>query len=365
MTRDQNLEDRLKSQALELGFSLSGIAPATEADGFSRYQAWLDRGYAGTMNYLHRQKPARRHPAAILESARSVVMLGMEYWDGGRRKGEGGENSSESAFPLPPSALGRVAAYAAGPDYHHFIWDRLNILAEWLQAEAPGCEALGVTDTAPLLERDFARRAGLGWIGKNTMLIHPRRGSYFFLAALLTDLELVPDQPFSDSHCGTCTACLDACPTRAFPEPFVLDATKCISYLTIELRSTIPEELREPMGDWLFGCDVCQDVCPWNRKPSPGPIAFPHDPTLEWFDPVELLEMDADAFRKRFKPTSLWRSRRAGLLRNAAIVLGNIGDERALPALEKALNESEEVIREAAEWAIGRIRQRTSSLKWG
>jgi epoxyqueuosine reductase len=355
---------RLKDRARELGFTLSGIAPATEADGFSHYEEWLARGYAGAMDYLHRQAPARRHPASILESVRSVVMLGMEYQSGVRRQETGDGKAEAPNSPLSPNSSlltsGRVAAYAAGPDYHPFIWDRLNILADWLMTAAPGCTAVGVTDTAPLLERDFARRAGLGWVGKNTLLLNRQRGSFFFLAALLTDLELTPDEPFANSHCGTCTACLDACPTSAFPEPFVLDATKCISYLTIELRGPIPNELREPMGDWLFGCDICQDVCPWNRKPPLGPAAFPHDPPVEWLDPVELLEMDADTFRARFKKTSLWRTRRAGLLRNAAIVLGNIGDDRALPALEKAKNDPADVVRDAAAWAIERIRQRAS-----
>ncbi len=351
-----SLEVRLKAEALRLGFSLSGIAPASEADGFAHFQDWLARGYAGEMEYLHRIAEKRRHPSGVLQTVRSVVMLGMEYHEGGRRKAEGGEaeNGSEAnSF----SALGRLAAYAQGPDYHRFIWDRINSLAEWLQAEAPGCQTKAVADTAPLLERDFARRAGLGWVGKNTMLINPRRGSYFFLAAVLTDLELKPAEPFATSHCGTCTACLDACPTDAFAQPFVLDATKCISYLTIELRSSIPDELRSQVGNWLYGCDVCQEVCPWNRKPSPGPVAFPHDPDMEWLDPVELLGLDATAFRTRFKQTSLWRNRRAGLLRNAAIVLGNVGDERALPALEKALADPEEVVREAAGWAIDRIRK--------
>ncbi|HJZ55985.1 MAG TPA: tRNA epoxyqueuosine(34) reductase QueG, partial [Gemmataceae bacterium] len=208
------------------------------------------------------------------------------------------------------------------------------------------------------------RRAGLGWVGKNTMLIHPARGSFFFLGALLTDLELTPDEPFTGSHCGTCTACLDACPTGAFPGPFVLDASKCISYLTIELRSEISVELREKVGNWLYGCDVCQDVCPWNRKAG-GVAVFPHDPAMEWLDPLELLGLDEEAFRARFKKTSLWRNRRAGLLRNAAIVLGNVGDERALPALEKVLSDEEEVIRDAAAWAIDRICQRTSRLNRG
>ena len=339
MTAPQ-LAARLKARARELGFSLSGIAPAADADGFPRFRDWLARGYAGAMSYLHTQSEQRRHPGSILETVRSVLMVGLEY--GGR---EG---------PTPP-----------GPDYHRFIWDRLNALAAWLEAEAPGCRTEAVADTAPLLERDFARRAGLGWVGKNTMLINTRRGSFFFLGAVLTDLELATDSPSTGPHCGTCTACLDACPTSAFPEPHVLDATKCISYLTVELRSEIPVELRAPMGNWLYGCDVCQDVCPWNRHAGEEPTAFPHDPEMAWLDPVELLGLNADAFRERFKKTSLWRNRRAGLLRNAAIVLGNVGDERALPALEAALTDAEEVVRDAAQWAIERIRQRTSNVNSG
>jgi epoxyqueuosine reductase len=360
MANDQpalaTLAGRLKAEAARLGFALSGLAPATDADGFPRFRQWLDRGYAGEMTYLHRLADEHRHPASVLDDVRSVLMVGLEY--GGRE-----EPTPPAPFPLGREAgvgLARVAAYAAGPDYHRFIWDRLNALAAWLEEQVPGCKTEAVADTAPLLERDFARRAGLGWVGKNTMLINTRRGSFFFLGAVLTDLELPPDAPSSGPHCGTCTACLDACPTKAFPEPFVLDATKCISYLTIELRTAIPVELREPMGNWLYGCDVCQDVCPWNSK-RVGEVAFPHDPELAWLDPVELLGLDATAFRERFKMTSLWRNRRAGLLRNAAIVLGNTGDERALPALEQALTDSEELVRSAAAWAIARIRQRTSS----
>lgn len=353
------LTDRLKEKSRELGFALSGVAPATDADGFGRFQNWLDRGFAGEMGYLHRQAEARRNPESILEDVRSVLMVGMEY--GGLKIEIGKQGSAPSSITNRKS---QIAKYAQGPDYHRFIWDRLNELAAWLESESPGCRTTAVADTAPLLERDFARRAGLGWVGKNTMLINTRRGSFFFLGALLTDLELAADEPASSSHCGTCTACLSACPTGAFPEPHVLDATKCISYLTIELRGPVPTELREPMGDWLYGCDVCQDVCPWNSKER-GEVAFPHDPGLAWLDPVELLGLDADAFRTRFKQTSLWRNRRAGLLRNAAIVLGNTGDERALPALEKALADKEEVIREAAAWAVGRIRQRCSSVYSG
>ncbi|MBY0458058.1 MAG: tRNA epoxyqueuosine(34) reductase QueG [Gemmataceae bacterium] len=368
---DPPLAARLKARARDLGFALSGIAPATDADGFARFEAWLDRGFAGEMSYLPKLRAEHRHPRSILEGVRSVLMVGMEYragvggQDSAFRRDEGEAQPALNPESWPPTPA-RVAAYAAGPDYHRFIWDRLNALAAWLEAEVQGCETEAVADTAPLLERDFARRAGLGWVGKNTMLINTRRGSFFFLGAVLTNLELPADAPATSSHCGTCTACLDACPTRAFPEPFVLDARKCISYLTVELRSDIPVELREPMGNWLYGCDVCQDVCPWNRRAGErGEVAFPHEPELAWLDPAELLGLDADAFRVRFKKTSLFRNRRAGLLRNAALVLGNVGGEHAIPALERALSDPEEVVREAAAWALGRIRQRAPRANRG
>ena len=340
------LETRLKREAAALGFALSGIAPATDADGFDRYERWLDAGFAGEMSYLHDHREDRRHPSSILKRVRSVLMLGLEY----------------PSHDPPPSdrPLGLVAKYARGPDYHRFTWDRLNALAAWLKREVPGCAAKGVADSAPLLERDFARRAGLGWVGKNTMLIHKHRGSFFFLAGLLTDIPLSPDPPHDGSHCGTCTACLDACPTAAFPEPGVLDARRCISYLTIELRTAVPLELREGIGDRIWGCDVCQDVCPWNRDSAGRPATFPGDPALGTLDPIELLGLSDEAFRKRFRGTVFFRARRSGLLRNAAIVLGNVGDSRAVPALERAANDADEVIADAARWALTRLAARRS-----
>lgn len=339
-----SLVNRLRREAAARGFGLFGVAPATDADGFGRFADWLDRGYAGEMRYLHKHREHRRHPRSVVQGVRSVVMLGLEY--GGAAGGEGG----------------RVARYAQGPDYHRFVWDRLNELAAWLTAEVPGSYSHGTCDSAPLLERDFARRAGLGWFGKNTMLLNKRRGSFFFLAGLLTTVELPADAPHAASHCGTCTACLDACPTAAFPAPGVLDATRCVSYLTIELRGPIPHELREGVGDWLFGCDVCQEVCPWNRRTAL-PLAgdtFPADAEMATLDPVELLGLSAGEFERRFAGTSLLRTRRTGLLRNAAIVLGNVGDERAIPALEQATNDADAVIREAAMWALERIRGRNT-----
>jgi len=333
------IEQRLQAEAQRLGFALSGIAPATEADGFARFEAWLDAGFSGEMGYLEKRREARRHPRSIVPTVRSVLMLGMEY--GGIK--------------------GTVARYAQGPDYHRYLWDRLNALRDWFMAEVPGSYAHGVCDTAPLLERDFARRAGLGWFGKNTMLIDKHRGSFFFLAGLLTDLELEPSPPHTGSHCGTCTACLDACPTEAFPEPGVLDARKCISYLTIELRGPIPEPLRPAINDLLFGCDICQTVCPWNRHADDRTPAFPTDRSLAALDPRELIGLTEAEFRVRFRDTSLSRTRRSGLVRNACIVLGNTGTKCDLPALERTAEDADEVVREAAQWAIERIRERTAT----
>jgi epoxyqueuosine reductase len=262
-----------------------------------------------------------------------------------------------AAEPWPPaSGEGRVSRYAWGTaDYHDVIHERLESLAGFLRSCVPAALARGVVDTAPLMEREFAQLAGLGWVGKHTLLINRTQGSWFFLAALLTDVELEYDSSHETDHCGTCRACLDACPTGAFPQPYVLDATRCISYLTIELRDSIPAELRPGLGDWLFGCDVCQEVCPWNSHAEPnGRVEF--DP-LGVNNPVELAKlfsMDDTAFRARFRHTPLWRPKRRGLLRNAAIVLGNRPIEAALPALIRGLNDLEPLVRGASAWALGR-----------
>jgi epoxyqueuosine reductase len=365
----ERIEDRLKAKARELGFELAGIARATEADGFDRFQEWLDRGYAGEMKYLHERGPQRRHPESILENVRSVVMLGMTYANPSPVSRDApaervtpalSETNApfQDAHPTRSASASRltakVAKYAQAPDYHRYFWDRLNVLATWLDAEVPGTRSHGVTDSAPILERDFARRAGLGWHGKNTMLLNKQRGSFFLLAALLTTLELQPDAPTAAGHCGTCTACLDACPTQAFPEAGWLDARRCVSYLTIELKTAIPEDLRPGVGDWLFGCDICQDVCPWNHRPTDH-SGLPLVPELGAIDPVELLSLGPNELRRRFQGTSLRRANWRGLLRNAAIVLGNRGDAGALPALRDALKWEDEVVREACEWAIQQI----------
>jgi epoxyqueuosine reductase len=344
-----SLEDRLKHEARALGFDLVGIATAGPADTFDRLDDWLRRGFAGDMGYMTGHAEARRHPESILPHVKSIVMVGMNYKDGKER-------GSSPAFP---AGSGRVALYARGLDYHVVLKHRLKQLLGWVQAEIPACRGRGVVDTAPLLERDFARRAGLGWFGKNTMLLNKKLGSYFFLGALLLDIELQPDSPHQTAHCGTCTACLDACPTEAFPSPGALDSRKCISYLTIELRGPVPEPLRTGMGDWLFGCDICQEVCPWNRKAPPGhEPAWRARPDLQALDMVELLGLSEEDFRRRFRGTALTRPERSGLLRNAAIVLGNTGDRSALPALHQAANDADPTVREAARWAVERIEAR-------
>jgi epoxyqueuosine reductase len=334
-----SLETRLKEQARRVGFEAVGIAPAAEADGFAHLRAWLDQGYAGDMGYLHRHAEARRHPSSVLPEVKSVVMTALNY--------------KPACDPTPPA---KVARYALGRDYHDVLRERQKALLAWLQDEVPGCRGRAVVDTAPLLERDFARRAGLGWVGKNTMLIDKRLGSYFFLGALLVDVELAADPPHGAAHCGTCTRCLDACPTAAFPSPGVLDARRCLSYLTIELKGPVEEYLRPAMTEWLFGCDICQEVCPWNRKAPTGvePDFAPREELLT-LEPAELLGIDEAEFRRRFGHTALARAGRAGLLRNAALLLGNRGGAGALVALERACRDVDPLVREAAAWAVGRL----------
>lgn len=338
-----DLESRLKVHAREVGFCLVGIAQATEADHFGDYQAWIDGGNHGAMGYLSDQGPARRHPESILAAVRSVIVVGMD--DTVPRVDDSSPHWPTSTGPN----TGKVARFALGRDYHQAIWRRLDKLAYWLKCEVPGTRTRGVADTAPLLERDFARRAGLGWVGKNTMLINKHRGSYIMLGALLTDAELQPDSPHRADHCGTCTACLTACPTDAFPSPGVLDARKCISYLNIEVKGSHTDEQRKMVGDWIYGCDICQDICPWNRK------SVTETTTV---DARELLVLDNPAFKDRFRKTVADRIHRRGLARNAAIVLGNTGDTDALPALQAALNDEDADVRAAAEWAIKKIESR-------
>lgn len=340
MTNPIRLAERLKSEAQELGFAQLGIAPAVTPSGFHKLLEWLANGYAGEMQWIERRVDAYGHPEGVMKGTRSVLVAAMNYHDG-----------------TAPSGT-RVARYASGTaDYHDLLKPRLQQLANRIRSEIPGARTRVVIDTAPLLERDFARLAGIGWFGKNTMLISRSLGSWFFLGAVLTDAELDYDQSTNNSFCGTCTRCLDACPTQAFPEPGVLDARRCISYLTIEQRKEpVPHEFRSGIGDWLFGCDICQEVCPWNRfAPSDTLPEFRQTPAMQNIDCCELMTLSEQAFSDRFEGTPLSRSGRAGLLRNAAIVLGNQGDPAAIPTLKACLNDEEFLIREAAAWALEKL----------
>jgi epoxyqueuosine reductase len=342
MTTPIGLAERLKSEAQTLGFAQFGIAPAVTPTGFHKLLEWLANGYAGQMQWMERRVDAYRHPEGVMKGTRSVLVAALNYHDG-----------------TTPSAT-RVARYASGTaDYHDILKPRLRQLADFIRTEIPGAKTRVVIDTAPLLERDFARLAGIGWFGKNTMLISRSFGSYFFLGAILTDVQLEYDQATNHSYCGTCTKCLDACPTQAFPEPGVLDARRCISYLTIEQRKEpVPEELRAGIGNWLFGCDICQEVCPWNRfAPTDTLTEFRQTPAMQNIDCRELMILSEQEFTKRFEGTPLARPGRAGLLRNAAMVLGNQGDPAAIPVLEASLTDEEFLIRDAAAWALEKLRR--------
>lgn len=327
-----------------MGFGLVGVCPAVEPSGFSQLASWLDAGYGGTMHYLDDRRAAYAHPRYVLAGVRSLVVLGQGY------------RTEEPAKVRP--GFGRVSRYAWGTDYHDVLHDRLKRLGEFLRRHRPAAQIRGVVDSAPLMEREFAQLAGLGWIGKNTLLLNREWGSWFFLCVLLTDAELAYDTPTETDHCGTCTACLDACPTGAFVAPYVLDARRCISYTTIELRDVIPAELRAGQGDWVFGCDVCQDVCPWNRKaPIVAEPEFAPRPEANPLDLIELFDLDDEAFRRRFHKTPLWRAKRRGLLRNAAIVLGNQRAAQATTALTKGAGDYDPVVGEACRWALEQINE--------
>jgi len=344
MSGSSEITPALKDEAHRLGFALAGVCPAVTPTGLSRFHEWLSAGYGGQMHYLTHRREAYAHPRHVLDGVRSLMMLAMNY---------------RTAEPAPPRpGQGRVSRYAWGTDYHDIIHDRLRRLCGWLNERLPSANTRGVVDTAPLLEREFAQLAGLGWTGKNTLLLNRQMGSWFFLAALLTDAELEYDEPHAADHCGTCTACLDACPTGALVEPYVMDARRCISYLTIELRGAVPVELRSGMEDWVFGCDICQEVCPWNhRAPQADESAYQPADGMNPLELTALFELDDEAFRRRFRHTPLWRPRRRGMLRNAAIVLGNRPTPAGLPALVRGLSDDEPLVRGACAWALGRYRE--------
>lgn len=347
----QELADTVRLAAQQRGFALCGIAPASRPDTLDFLHQWLESGMHGEMAYLQKRREAYSHPENVLPEVVSVIVCAMNY---------GSDTVSDDR-------IGKTARYAAdNHDYHDVLRGQLKGLAGVMHDVRSDCRTRVVVDTAPLLERDFARLAGLGWFGKNTMLINKHLGSYFFLGAILTNLELAPDQPHATSHCGTCTRCLEACPTDAFPQPHRLDARRCISYLTIELRDKpIPVELRAGIGDWLFGCDVCQEVCPWNRKsPSIGDTSLIRNPGTDRTGPTGadsiedarlFLTISEDEFRCRFRHTPYWRTGRVGMARNAAIVVGNLRSVPLLDDLILALGDNSPIVRGAVCWALGQF----------
>jgi epoxyqueuosine reductase len=339
---DAELTRALKAEAMRLGFDRVGVASAVEPPDYTRFLAWLGAGRAAGMEYLARHSAIREHPERLLPGARSLVMVSLVY---GR---------PDPTQPGPTE--GRVARYARGADYHEVLWRRLDALLDWLRVQRPGVSGRALADTAPLLERDFARLAGLGWVGKNTMLIDRRLGSFTVVGSLVVDIDLEPDPPHIAEHCGTCTRCLDACPTGAFSGPYQLDARKCISYWTIEHRGAIDESFADRLGGWVFGCDVCQDVCPWNRKAPPGHAPeLDQRPGLTNPDLIAWLTRDAAEMTRWLKGTALRRAKRAGLLRNAALILGTRRAVEAVPALVARLDDQDPVVRGAAAWALRRI----------
>jgi epoxyqueuosine reductase len=340
--------DLLKSWALEAGFDRAGVARLEPPEHGETYLRWLDRGDQAGMEYLRRRSEARIDPSRIFPGARSVLCVALQYHPLYKEDGE--------RQPEPKGDLWRrVARYARGSDYHEVMADRLKVLEARVLEAFPDCQTRRYVDTGPVLERELAARAGIGVVGKNTMLLHPEAGSWFLLGELFLTLDLAPDQPLTDL-CGSCTRCLDACPTGALPEPYRLDSNRCISYWTIEHRGPLPTEARESVGGWVFGCDVCQEVCPWNEQPA-GAV----HPELEL--PAEraeltlsrLLGLPREEYVERFRGSPMKRAKLEGLQRNAAVAMGNRLEPRYVAPLTKALREGEPLVRGHAAWALGRI----------
>ncbi|MFQ5922513.1 MAG: tRNA epoxyqueuosine(34) reductase QueG [Anaerolineales bacterium] len=338
----RDLTEFAKTEARRLGFSLVGVTSPEPPPHLEVYEKWLEAGRHGEMVYLEtdRARHRRANPREILPECASILVLAVNY------------------LPQQP-ARGGVAAYAVGDDYHDVLVDRLKQLISSME-ERLGREIMNryYTDTGPLLERELAQRAGLGWIGKNTCLISPQHGSYFLLAELLLDLPLVPDEPITTDHCGECTLCIEACPTACILPDRTLDATRCISYLTIELKGAIPDELRPLTSDWVFGCDICQQVCPWNLRfaePTTD-LAFQARPFLQDPRPRDFLQLSPEGYRRELSMSPLKRAKHAGLLRNTALAAANLEDRSTVSDLVRLLSEEADPIpRTHAAWALGQL----------
>jgi epoxyqueuosine reductase len=337
----------IQQRALELGFDDCRFTSASAPASAEQFQSWLAENKNGEMAWLERNAGKRVDPQKVLPGAKSVIMLAASY------------EKSDSQFPIHDSRTGLVARYAQFDDYHDILGERLKALTNFIDSVADrNIRSLWYVDTGPLLERDLAQRAGLGFVGKHTNLISRRLGNWIFLAEIITTLELAPDAP-EKNHCGNCSRCLTACPTNAITAPFQLDARKCISYLTIELKGSIPIEFRRAIGNRIYGCDDCLAVCPWNRFAREGKLMKAHArEDLAAPDLLELLSLDNDGFKARFAHSPILRTKRRGLLRNVCVALGNVGDATALPALEKSTHDAEPLIAEHARWAMEAIEAR-------
>ena len=341
------MKELLRQRARELRFDDCCFTTAEPPASAPQFQNWLAENQHGEMAWLERNAEKRTKPQKILTGAKSIIVLAVSY-----------QNKSQSSTPRAPSA-GLIARYAQFADYHEIIGEKLKLLTQFIneQGGVDTC-SLWYVDTGPILERDFAQRAGLGFIGKHTNLISRQLGNWIFLAEIITTLELEPDAP-EKNHCGSCTRCLTSCPTQAITAPFKLDSRKCVSYLTIELKGAIPIELRPLIGNRIYGCDDCLAACPWNRFARVGNLMKPKmREDLAQPDLLELLQLDKAAFKSRFAGTPIVRTKRRGLLRNVSVALGNVGDKTALPALEKAATDKETLIAEHARWAIQQIESR-------
>ncbi len=340
----------IKQKAQSLGFTFAGIVPAVPSKRLGAYFDWIHKEYHGKMGYLARpdRQERRQDLNVILQGVQSIICVGLDY----------ATHSIPQEIATDPSR-GRISNYAWGVDYHDVMTPRLKELGDWLETQIGDYDIdhRVYVDTGAILERDHAESAGLGFTGKNSMLIRPRSGSYFFLGELLTTAVLPYDSPNLMPSCGSCTRCLTACPTNAFPNPYVLDARKCISYLTIELKDWIPWELRPLMGNWIYGCDVCQDVCPFNRFTQPTKEPDFYAKNWDYAAPplLELLTVTADSFRERYKNSPIYRLRRNRFVRNVCVAVGNWGSIEALGSLIPLLEDDSPVVRGHAAWAVGKI----------
>ncbi len=331
------LKDRIKTKARQLGFISAGVTSCDPPAHYNIFQAWLKDGKHADMHYLENEK--RAAPKLILPECKSILVLALPYSP---------ISNLQSPF--------RVAAYALGEDYHNIIPPKLKQIVEFIEEQVGhAIPNRYYTDTGPILERELAARAGLGWVGKNSMLIHPKHGSTFFLAEILLGIELEPDDDIITDHCGTCTRCITTCPTQCILPNRTIDSRRCISYLTIENKGSIPEDLRPQIGNWIFGCDICQQACPWNRFSAPADSSLA--PTsADLIQPADLT-LAPVGFNRRFKRSPIQRAKRRGLLRSLAVALGNKRDKIHLPVLQKAAMDDEPLIREHAQWAIQKITQ--------